>query len=145
NRKSHARGSLRSERGEKSPRCLGPPPRTGHCAAGDAHRGKSQGLSGRMGAARASLPLHVMRTANTSKCSGELHSAVSPICNRLATAEHGALAMFAPLQNAILRYSRLQICATNRAAFGKIPTARLSDCKDKFFFTSSGNTQRKDP
>src|SRR6185437_9619658 len=58
--------------------------------------------------------------ANASKCSAELNSAVSPICNRLAVAEHGAMTMFAPPQNAVLRYSRLQICATNRAAFARI-------------------------
>jgi len=65
----------------------------------------------RVGRARCSM-FDVRCQANAPKCSAELNSAVSPICNRLAVAEHGAVTIFAIPQNAILRYSRLQICAT---------------------------------
>ena len=45
--------------------------------------------------------------------SADLQSAVAPICNRQGVASANALDFSRPPQNAILRYSRLQICATS--------------------------------
>jgi hypothetical protein len=47
--------------------------------------------------------------------SAELHSAVSPICNRQLVEMFRRAQSAGVAQNAILRYGRLQICATSAA------------------------------
>jgi hypothetical protein len=44
--------------------------------------------------------------------SAELHSAVSPICNRQGVTDSNAPKLADTLQDAILRYGRVQLCAT---------------------------------
>ena len=49
-------------------------------------------------------------------CSADFQSAVSPISNRLAVRRRVAASQWGTRQNRILRYIRLEICATLRPA-----------------------------
>src|SRR5262249_55842004 len=80
-------------------------------------------------------------------CSAELHSAVSPRCTRPGVRTKWVSGSFRALQNAILRYGRLKICATAPPGVlrAEPPTVHSTEIRARFSSARRPNPRPSSP